>query len=144
MKEHEVPQDTLDYYLGGKRACYAVDKDGAYKIVTSTGWKTEEIVNSQAVMLIDQKIEAVRNEVAYGKLSPLAYHMAVRQMTPRLLASTLGLWTTWRVKRLLKLKNFLRAKEHTLRKYADALGVTYEDFCQLPENSHDKTAKDTV
>ncbi len=39
MKVKEVPQD-ITYYEGVKRACYALNDEGKYVIVPSTGWSS--------------------------------------------------------------------------------------------------------
>ena len=48
MKVNEVPQD-ITYYEGEKRACYALNDEGKYVVVTSTGWNAEDVVNGLAV-----------------------------------------------------------------------------------------------
>ena len=50
MKVNEVPQDnTIEYYEGVKRACYAVNDEGKYVIVPSNGWSEEEFAAREGV-----------------------------------------------------------------------------------------------
>ena len=61
MKVNEVPQDnTVEYYEGVKRACYAVDEKGRYVIVSSNGWEAEELVNGLAVKELAVNLEKTR------------------------------------------------------------------------------------
>ena len=89
MKVNEVPQD-ITFYEDVKRACYALDNEGKYIIIPSSGWSTEEVVNGLAVDELKNKLEETRKEVIQGLRSPLAYHMEQRQMTTAILAKTVG------------------------------------------------------
>ncbi|HQN67382.1 MAG TPA: hypothetical protein PLZ33_06580, partial [Smithellaceae bacterium] len=102
MKVNEVPQDnTVEYYKGVKRACYAVDEKGRYVIVSSNGWEAEELVNGLAVKELAVNLEKTRKTVLAGEKSPLAYHMERRQMIPDILGKTAGI-AVFRVKRHLR------------------------------------------
>ena len=76
MEENKVPQDD-DNVLEGKLKVlkYATDKDGNYTKVKTVGWEPENIVLSQAWEEINERVDAVRNKVLQGELSPIAYHM---------------------------------------------------------------------
>ena len=130
MREEEVPQDD-SFYAGHLRACYAVNKEGKYVIATSRGWEAERIATAEALADLEAKIEAVRQRVLDGALSPLAYHMAVSQMTPRLLAQNARMWT-WRVKRHLIPRVFARLGEATLGRYASCLNITTGALVKTP------------
>ena len=137
MKVNEVPQDnTVEYYKGVKRACYAVDEKGRYVIVSSNGWEAEELVNGLAVKELAVNLEKTRKTVLAGEKSPLAYHMERRQMIPDILGKTAGI-AVFRVKRHLRPEIFDRLKNPVLERYAKALAITMEELKTVPEESRE-------
>ena len=72
MLEKDVPQD-IGMAEGLKEVCYAVDEQGRYVLVPSAGWEPKNITNSQAWEVIQAELEEVRQQVAAGHLSPIAY-----------------------------------------------------------------------
>ena len=137
MKVNEVPQDnTVEYYKGVKRACYAVDEKGRYVIVSSNGWEAEELVNGLAVKELAVNLEKTRKTVLAGEKSPLAYHMERRQMIPDILGKTAGI-AVFRVKRHLRPEIFSRLKNPVLERYAKALAITMEELKTVPEESRE-------
>lgn len=131
MREEDVPQDESPFYHGHLRACYAVGPDGKYVVTTSTGWSPERIATAQALADLENHVESVRRDVIAGLASPLAYHMATRQMTPRLLASNAGIWL-WRVRRHLAPDGLPRLSPPLLARYAEALGLPVEALTRVP------------
>ena len=131
MKVNEVPQD-ITYYEGEKRACYALDNEGKYVIVTSTGWSTEEVVNGLAVAELAAALEETRKAVFAGLKSPLYYHMERRQMIPGILAKTAGI-ATFRVKRHFRPEIFAKLKLSVLNRYAKALAITIHELKAVPK-----------
>jgi len=137
VKVNEVPQDnTVEYYKGVKRACYAVDEKGRYVIVSSNGWEAEELVNGLAVKELAVNLEKTRKAVLAGEKSPLAYHMERRQMIPDILGKTAGI-AVFRVKRHLRPEIFSRLKNPVLERYAKALAITMEELKTVPEESRE-------
>lgn len=133
MKVKEVPQDnTIEYYEGVKRACYAVDEKGRYIIVSSNGWDAEELVNGLAVKELAENLEKTRKAVLAGRKSPLAYHMERRQMIPDILGKTAGI-AVFRVKRHLRPEIFVKLKDSLLERYAKALAITIKDLRTVPQ-----------
>ena len=111
MLEEDVPQDEA---LFGelKELCYALDRDGRYVLVESAGWEPANIANIQAWETIRAEVADVLARIRAGELSTLAYHMARRQMTPKLLAGQMGLTRLrvgWR-------------RHHILRRHVGAYG----------------------
>jgi hypothetical protein len=131
MKVNEVPQD-ITYYEGEKRACYALNNEGKYVIVPSTGWSAEEVFNSLAVEELAANLEETRKDVLKGLKSPLCYHMERRQMIPEILAKTAGI-ATFRVKRHLRTEIFAKLKLSVLDRYAKALAITMEELKTVPK-----------
>ena len=131
MKVNEVPQD-ITYYEGEKRACYAVNEEGKYVIVTSSGWSAEEVVNGLAVAELAANLEETRKAVLKGLKSPLLYHMERRQMTTEILAKTAGI-AYFRVKRHFRPDVFAKLKSSVLDRYAKALAVTGQELVNVPQ-----------
>lgn len=131
MKVNEVPQD-ITFYEGIKRACYALDDQGKYVIVPSCGWSAEDVVNGLAVAELAEHLEKTRQEVLRGEKSPLVYHMESRQMTPEILAKTVGL-LIFRVRRHFRRDVFPKLKPDILQRYAYALKLTLNELKSVPE-----------
>ena len=131
MKVNEVPQD-ITYYEGERRACYALNDEGRYVIVTSSGWSAEEVVNGLAVAELAVSLEETRKGVLKGLKSPLLYHMERRQMTPEILAKTAGI-ACFRVKRHFRPEVFVKLKSSVLDRYAKALAVTGQELISVPQ-----------
>lgn len=131
MKVNEVPQDVT-FYEGKKRACYALNDEGKYVIVTSTGWNDEAVVNGLAVEELAAALEETRVAVLSGVKSPLCYHMERRQMNPNILGKTAGI-AVFRVKRHFRPDVFSKLKPSLLNRYARALAVTVEELKTVPQ-----------
>lgn len=131
MKINEVPQD-ITYYEGIKRACFALNDEGKYVVVTSTGWNDEAVVNGLAVDELAAELEETRIAVLAGVKSPLCYHMERRQMNPDILGKTAGV-AVFRVKRHFRPDVFSKLKSSILNRYAQALAVTVEELKTVPE-----------
>jgi hypothetical protein len=131
MKVNEVPQD-ITFYEGARRACYALDDQGKYVIVPSCGWSAEDVVNGLAVAELATNLEKTRQEVLKGLKSPLVYHMERRQMTPEILAKTVGILSI-RVRRHFRPDVFSNLKSSILERYAYALKLTFDELKSVPE-----------
>lgn len=131
MKRDEVPQDAVAYYGSARKAMYALDRDGHYVTVASSGWEAEATVTGDAVAEYARLAVEARGRVERGESSPLEFHMYDRRMDPPVLAQTVGIWQ-WRVRRHLRPQVFARLSEKRLRAYADALGISLEELKVLP------------
>lgn len=131
MKVNEVPQD-ITYYEGVKRACFALNDEGKYVVVTSIGWDDEAVVNGLAVDDLAATLEDTRKAVLAGVKSPLCYHMERRQMNPEILAKTAGI-AAFRVKRHFRPEIFAKLKLSVLDRYAQALAITKQELMTVPQ-----------
>ena len=136
MKVSEVPQD-ITYYNGEKRACYALDDQGNYVVVPSSGWEAEAIVNGLAMEDWEARLVEIRKEVLAGRQSPLGYYMELRQMTPKILGKTAGI-AVFRVKRHFRPEIFAKLKPQVLERYAQALAISTEELKRGPINTQRK------
>lgn len=132
MKKEEVPQDDANMLEGKFRVVkYALNEKGEYEKVPSVGWEPENTALEQAWDLIHEKVEAARQAVITGKLSPLAYHMEKNMMDAGLLGKHMGL-PTRKVKRHLEPTGFATLDAATLQRYADALQLTVAELQHMP------------
>ena len=136
MKVSEVPQD-ITYYNGEKRACYALDDQGNYVVVPSSGWEAEAIVNGLAMEDGEARLVEIRKEVLAGRQSPLGFYMELRQMTPKILGKTAGI-AVFRVKRHFRPEIFAKLKPQVLERYAQALAISTEELKRGPINTQGK------
>lgn len=133
MKVKDVPQESEQSMLAGRqRACYAVDEHGRYVMVGSRGWEVENVVNAQANDEVRAAIAAALGRARRGETSPLAYHMARRQMDVAMLASYSG-FSRLRIRWHLRPAVFARLPERLLRRYAETLQLPLAELCQLPQ-----------
>ncbi|MBC6490169.1 hypothetical protein ACFSQD_07565 [Flavihumibacter stibioxidans] len=130
MKKDEVPQDKRiihgeDNSLA--KVVYVTNQEGKYETSISEGWEAENLAMSQAWDEIDEKIEATRQKVLAGELSPIAYYMEKALMTPASLARYAGFWRFF-VSRHLKPAGFKKLTDEKLQRYASVLGVAVDDL----------------
>ncbi|MEW5802666.1 MAG: hypothetical protein AB1847_11260 [bacterium] len=129
MRKDEVPQD--EGLLGAwHEVSYAVDKDGKYVQVHSSGWEPANAANNLAWQKIHQEVEEIRRQVERGDLSPLAYHMARHHMNIGLLAQYTH-QSRRKVKQHLTLKGFKKLSSREMKLYADIFDLSIEELGRI-------------
>ena len=137
MKKEEVPQDKSNLESADFRElCYAVDEDGSYVSVNSSGWEPKTLALSRAIERIQERIEVARQKVLSGESSPLEYFMEKHKMDVPVLASYAGIWA-WRVKRHLRPGPFSKLNERMLTRYASVFEISV-DALKTPDLSRDE------
>lgn len=134
MKKEQVPQDNSG--LAKKNIhelCYAVDENGNYTTVQSSGWDVKASALDESLELIEERIKETKIEISKGKLSPLAYFMEVHRMDLQILASYAGIHRFF-VKRHFNPKRFQKLSDKTLKKYADVFGISIEELKKFKPN----------
>lgn len=126
MKVRDVPQDPQTYVPGGY-VRYAVDEEGRYQKIHSTGSDEQTLANTLFWEYVDRQIALAAQRVKEGVVSPLAYYMALGMLECGPLAGYVGL-TTWSVRRHLKPKVFQRLRPSLLQRYADFFEVSLEEL----------------
>ena len=132
MDNSQVPQHNISTYADNKKAIYAVDENGDYTIVASSGWEVEEEATKQALVELERLANNAYDQVVSGEVSPLYFHMYNRRMDLQTLAQTTGLFK-WRIKRHFKPMIFNKLSKKMLECYGDTLGISVEDLCTLPK-----------
>lgn len=128
MKKSEVPQDNGRVAQKGSRELYyAIDENGEYTTALSTGWDAKNVVQDHTMEVLEQEIEASRQQVAQGLVSPILYFLRLKRMDLTVLSGYTGFWQ-WRIKRHLKPENFKKLNVRQLQKYADAFDISMEEL----------------
>ncbi|MFV0573313.1 MAG: hypothetical protein ACK5M1_12925 [Xanthomarina gelatinilytica] len=136
MKKDEVPQDKSNLESANfKELCYAVDENGEYTTVNSSGWDPKTIALNKAIEEIKLRVEDAKQRVLNHKTSPIEYYMEYHKMDLPILTSYVGMWK-WRVKRHFKPQVFQKLSDKTLQKYADVFEISIQQLknIQLHEN----------
>jgi hypothetical protein len=138
MKIKDVPQDDCGFLKEGKvrDLCYAVDENGNYRQVLSTGWEPKNEAMKQSWALINETAEEIRQNVLQGKISPIAYYMGKNVMDVKLVASYTGI-SRWKVKRHMKPVIFKKLKPSVLLKYAELFNISVEDLIKVNNKDED-------
>ncbi len=134
MEQDMVPQDNISTYADNKKAVYATDRSGNYNVIASSGWEIEEEATLQAVREMERLAREAYVLAARGEYSPLFFHMYNRRMDIQVLAEATGLFK-WRIKRHFKPVVFDRLSEKILARYSDALGISRQKLCSLPQQN---------
>lgn len=128
MKKNEVPQDDEKLLEGKfKVVKYAVDESGNYDTIGSVGWEPENTALNQAWDKINEQVEATRQKVEAGELSPLAFHMEKKLMDPVMLGQYMSC-SKRKIMKHLQPKGFNKLDEATLAKYAEVLEISIEEL----------------
>ena len=137
MKKQEVPQDQGLTEGLNIDLCYALDENGNYVAVHSTGWQPKTDAMLQAWDVIHEKVEQVRQKVLSGELSPIAYFMEKNLMDVKLLADYADL-PKRKVRKHLKPDRFIKLDDQILQRYAETFGITVEELRNFTENEKNK------
>lgn len=134
MKSKEVPQDNSSTYGGETKLVYAINDDGGYAGIPSSGWEIESFATRSAVEELERQTTAALKDVQAGTLAPLGYHMLAKRMDMATLSSATG-FGQWRIKRHLKPAIFADLPDSKLQRYADVLDMPVDAIKSIPENS---------
>ena len=128
MKKKDVPQDKSNLESANfKELCYAVDENGEYTTINSTGWDPKTIALNNAIEEINRRVNDAKERVLNNETSPIEYYMELHKMDMNVLASYVGIWK-WRVKRHFNPKTFKKLSNKILQKYATVFGITIEQL----------------
>lgn len=135
MREEDVPQEGNKTHEGKRKALYAQNSKGSYKITPSLGWKTEEIATFIALNDLKEFEVKAYEDCMSGKVSPILFYMYKRRMDISTLACFVGKFK-WQVKRHFKPKIFAKLNEKTLQKYAEAFDISVEKLLKIQKGDY--------
>ena len=128
MKREQVPQDDANLMEGRSReVCYAVDENGNYVQVLSTGWEPKNTALIQAWEQVDEQAKEAAGLVREGKASPLAIFMAKCMFDVKLLSDYTAI-PKRKIKSHLTPEGFRGLDGPTLGKYAEAFSITVDEL----------------
>ena len=128
MKKKDVPQDDENLFEGKVKVVkYAVDDEGNYETVGSSGWEPENVVLKQAWDEINKKVQGTLVKIEAGELSPLAYHMEKNIMDVGMLSQYMDI-SKRNVSKHLEPNGFNSLDEKTLIKYAEVFDISVEEL----------------
>ncbi|MCS6980990.1 MAG: hypothetical protein N2110_05960 [Flavobacteriales bacterium] len=133
MRKEEVPQDE-DLINAGLRKdiYYALDENGEFVQVLSTGWDAKNTVILQAWEAVQEGVEAARQAVLRGEASPLLYHIRRCQMDVKLLSDYTG-FSKSKIRRHCTPRGFKKISYEEVQCYARALGIKPEQLYHIPD-----------
>lgn len=128
MKKQDLPQDESNLKSANMtEVLYVTDENDQYTTANSIGWEAKKLALDESLSLINERVEEAQQNVANGICSPILYFMELNKMDLAVLAAYSGFWQ-WTIKRHSKPKVFKKLSDSTLKKYADAFGITVEEL----------------
>ncbi len=131
MKVNEVPQDK-GYLIEGRISDlnYAIDSDGRYTCRQSRGWKPKNEAIKLAWDQVYLHAGELQRQILEGVLSPIALYMELNLMDVSILADYTGI-PKRKVRKHLRMKEFLKLPKEMIGRYAEALNVTAGDLVNI-------------
>ena len=128
MKKQDLPQDESNLQSANMtEVLYVTDENDNYTTANSIGWDAKKAALEESIALINERIEEARKNVANNIVSPIIYFMELNKMDIPVLAAYVDKWQ-WTVKRHAKPKIFKKLSDSTLKKYADAFGISVDEL----------------
>lgn len=128
MKKQDLPQDESNLQSANMtEVLYVTDENDNYTTANSIGWDAKKAALEESMALINERIEEAKQNVANNLVSPIVYFMELNKMDVQVLAAYVNMWQ-WTVKRHAKPKIFKKLSDSTLKKYADAFGISVEEL----------------
>jgi hypothetical protein len=134
LAESENIEVNLDFEI----LHYSIDKDGNWDRKMLANWGHKEIVNTQTWIVVQERLNAAKEDVLSGKSSPIAYHMTRCVMDPKLCGEFVGL-SKRKVKKHMKPAVFDKLSPDILKRYADAFEISVEELVGLKEKLKQQT-----
>lgn len=126
MKEIEVPKENNSTLDGMQKVMYTQDDKGSF-ITENYGSDVEEFATRTAVDEYEFLKEESLHNIKNGVSSPIEYYMYENRMDLPTLSSMVNMFQ-FRVKRHLKMKNFVKLNDNILNKYADVFDISIEQL----------------
>ena len=128
MKKQDIPQDESNLQSANMtEMLYVTDENNNYTTAQSIGWEAKKAALDESMELIYERIEEAKRNVANNIVSPIIYFMELNKMDLQVLAAYVDKWQ-WTVKRHSKPHVFKKLSDSTLKKYADAFGISVDEL----------------
>ncbi|HEX7869159.1 MAG TPA: hypothetical protein VF455_03515 [Chryseobacterium sp.] len=128
MKKQDLPQDESNLQSANMtEVLYVTDENDNYTTANSIGWDAKKAALEESMQLINERIEEAKQNVANNLVSPIIYFMELNKMDLQVLAAYVDKWQ-WTVKRHSKPNIFKKLSDSTLKKYADAFGISVDEL----------------
>lgn len=128
MKKQDLPQDESNLQSANMtEVLYVTDENDNYTTANSIGWDAKKAALEESMELIHERIEEAKQNVANNIVSPIIYFMELNKMDLQVLAAYVEKWQ-WTVKRHAKPNIFKKLSDSTLKKYADAFGISVDEL----------------
>jgi len=128
VKKQDLPQDESNLQSANMtEVLYVTDENDNYTTANSIGWDAKKAALEESMELINERIEEARQNVANKIVSPIIYFMELNKMDLQVLAAYVDKWQ-WTVKRHAKPNIFKKLSDSTLKKYADAFGISVDEL----------------
>jgi len=128
MKKQDIPQDESNLQSANMtEMLYVTDENNNYTTAQSIGWEAKKAALDESMELIYERIAEAKKNVANGIVSPIIYFMELNKMDFQVLAAYVDKWQ-WTVKRHSKPHVFKKLSNSTLKKYADAFGISVNEL----------------
>lgn len=129
MKKSEVPQDDENVLEGKMRGMinYAVDENGNFVQVQSSGWEPENVALKLAWEDVNERINTAFDLFKSGEKSPVYFYMEKSLMDLNILAAYMNKWQ-WQIKRHFKPSVFKSLNPEILEKYAKAFNISVDQL----------------
>lgn len=128
MKKQDLPQDESNLQSANMtEVLYVTDENDNYTTANSIGWDAKKAALEESMELINERIEEARQNVVNNIVSPIIYFMELNKMDLQVLAAYVDKWQ-WTVKRHAKPNIFKKLSDSTLKKYADAFGISVDEL----------------
>jgi len=128
VKKQDLPQDESNLQSANMtEVLYVTDENDNYTTANSIGWDAKKAALEESIALINERIEEARKNVSNNIVSPIIYFMELNKMDIPVLAAYVDKWQ-WTVKRHAKPKIFKKLSDSTLKKYADAFGISVDEL----------------
>lgn len=128
MKKQDIPQDESNLQSANMtEMLYVTDENNNYTTAQSIGWEAKKAALDESMELIYERIEGAKQNVANNIVSPIVYFMELNKMDLQVLAAYVDKWQ-WTVKRHSKPHIFKNLSDSTLKKYADAFGISVDEM----------------
>jgi hypothetical protein len=124
--------DNIEVKLDFEILHYTIDKDGNWDRKMLANWGHKEIVNTQTWIVVQERLNAAKEDVVSGKSSPIAYYMTKCVMDPKLCGEFVGL-PRRKVKNHMKPAVFDKLDQDILKKYADVFEISVDELVNLKE-----------